>query len=200
MRFLSFSNHENGDPRQDISKWSTICSTFSRSGWSVGRSASLAKGGTSKKRPSLHLHKVPTRSNKVSPRTLLWAKRFVLEILGRPSYIPHLHLHVYFTSHRNYPLISALRYIIETCYYTHNSAPCGWLSKLIWMLLTPTFRPNSVIWRHAMESGQQGTLPKCIHIVLLIRIKCWDGIGKEKANVLQVQQSLVRVMIGLQAV
>jgi hypothetical protein len=29
----------------------------------------LSKGGTSKKRPSPHLHKVPTRSNKVSPRT-----------------------------------------------------------------------------------------------------------------------------------
>jgi hypothetical protein len=42
----------------------------SRSGWSVVRIASLFKGGTSKKRPSPHLHKVPTRSNKVSPRTL----------------------------------------------------------------------------------------------------------------------------------
>jgi hypothetical protein len=37
---------------------------FSRSGCSVVRSASLAKGGTSKKRPSPHLHKVPNRSNK----------------------------------------------------------------------------------------------------------------------------------------
>jgi hypothetical protein len=44
--------------------------TFSRSGWSVVSSASLAKGGTSKKRPSSHLHEVPTRGNKVSPRTL----------------------------------------------------------------------------------------------------------------------------------
>jgi hypothetical protein len=69
MRFLGFSNHENGAPRQEISKWSTVCSTFSISGCSVLRSASLAKGGTSKKRPSPHLHKVPTRSNKVSPRT-----------------------------------------------------------------------------------------------------------------------------------
>jgi hypothetical protein len=34
------------------------------------RSASLAKGGTSRKRPSVHLHKVPTQSNKVSPQTL----------------------------------------------------------------------------------------------------------------------------------
>jgi len=31
--------------------------------WRVVRSASLAKEGTSKKRPSPHLHKVPTRSN-----------------------------------------------------------------------------------------------------------------------------------------
>jgi hypothetical protein len=42
----------------------------SGSGWSVVRSASLSKGGTSKKRPSPHLHKVPTQSNKMSPRTL----------------------------------------------------------------------------------------------------------------------------------
>jgi hypothetical protein len=43
-----------GASRQEISKWSTVCSTFSRSGWSVVRSTSLAKGGTSKKRPSPH--------------------------------------------------------------------------------------------------------------------------------------------------
>jgi hypothetical protein len=48
----------------------TTITPFSRSGCSVVRSASLAKGGTLKKRPSPHLHKVPTRSNKVSPRTL----------------------------------------------------------------------------------------------------------------------------------
>jgi hypothetical protein len=69
MRFLGFSNHEKGAPRQEISKWSTVCSTFSRSGWSVVRTASLAKGGTSKKRLSPRPHKVPTRSNKVSPQT-----------------------------------------------------------------------------------------------------------------------------------
>jgi hypothetical protein len=46
-----------------------VCSNFSRSGCSVVRSASLAKGGTSKERPSPHLQKIPTRSNKVSPRT-----------------------------------------------------------------------------------------------------------------------------------
>jgi hypothetical protein len=63
MRFLGFSNHEKGTPMQEISKWSTVCSTFSRSGWSVVRSALLANGGTSKKRPSPHLHKVPTRSS-----------------------------------------------------------------------------------------------------------------------------------------
>jgi hypothetical protein len=60
---------KNGSPRQEISKWSTVCSTFSRSGWSVVRNISLTKGGTSKKRPSPHLHEVPTRSNTVSPRT-----------------------------------------------------------------------------------------------------------------------------------
>jgi hypothetical protein len=50
MRFLGLSNHEKRAPRQEISKWSTVCSRFSRSGWSVVRSTSLAKGGTSKKR------------------------------------------------------------------------------------------------------------------------------------------------------
>jgi hypothetical protein len=69
-QFLGLSDHEKGAQRQEISKWSTVCSTSSRSGWSVVRSASLAKGGTSKKRPSPHLHKVPSRSNKVSPWTL----------------------------------------------------------------------------------------------------------------------------------
>jgi hypothetical protein len=43
--------------------------TFSKSGWSVVGGASPAKGGTSKKRPLPHLHKVATRSNKASPRT-----------------------------------------------------------------------------------------------------------------------------------
>jgi hypothetical protein len=70
MRFLGFSSHKKGAPRQETSKWSTVWNKFSRSGWSVVRNASLAKGGTSKKRPSPHLHKVLTRSNKVSPRTL----------------------------------------------------------------------------------------------------------------------------------
>jgi hypothetical protein len=69
MRFMGFSNHEKGAPRQEISKWSTVCSTFTKSGWSVVRSALLDKGSASKKRPSLLLHKVPTRGNKVSPRT-----------------------------------------------------------------------------------------------------------------------------------
>jgi hypothetical protein len=59
-----------GALRQEISKLSMVCSTFSRSRWSVIRSASLSKGDTSKKRPSLHLHKVPTRSNRVSPQTI----------------------------------------------------------------------------------------------------------------------------------
>jgi hypothetical protein len=47
----------------------TTVTPFSRSGWRVVRSASLAKGGTSKRRPSPHLHKVQNR-NKVSPRNL----------------------------------------------------------------------------------------------------------------------------------
>jgi hypothetical protein len=33
MRFLGFSNREKGAQRQEISKWSTVCRTFSRSKW-----------------------------------------------------------------------------------------------------------------------------------------------------------------------
>jgi hypothetical protein len=51
----------------------TTVTPSSISGWGVVRSASLAKGCTSKKRPSSHLHKFPTRNNKVSPRTLQMA-------------------------------------------------------------------------------------------------------------------------------
>jgi hypothetical protein len=39
MRFMGFSDHEKGTLRHEISKGSTVCSTFSRSGWSVLRSA-----------------------------------------------------------------------------------------------------------------------------------------------------------------
>jgi len=41
--------------------------------WSVVRNASLAKGGTSKKRSSPHLHIVSIQSNKVSPWILQMA-------------------------------------------------------------------------------------------------------------------------------
>jgi hypothetical protein len=69
MRFLGLFNHERELRGQNrlFRLQQTVCSTFSRSGWSVVRSTSLSKGGTSKERPSSHLHKVPTRSNKVSP-------------------------------------------------------------------------------------------------------------------------------------
>jgi hypothetical protein len=101
MRFLGFSCHEKGASRQEISKWSTVCSTFSRNGRSVVRSASLANGGTSKKRPSPHLHKVPTRSNKVSPRNFqmalvpltwgMWAGESTKFSNGtRTSYVRHV--------------------------------------------------------------------------------------------------------------
>jgi hypothetical protein len=97
MRFLGFSNHEKGAPREETSKWSTVCSTFSRSGWSVVRGTSVANGGTSKNRPSLHLHKVQTRSNKMSPRTFqtalvryqrshIWTRgTFDLELIKRET-------------------------------------------------------------------------------------------------------------------
>jgi hypothetical protein len=46
-------------------------------------------GGTSKKRPSPHLHKVPTRSNKVNPRTFQTA----LVSAVSPMKIPWRFLH-----------------------------------------------------------------------------------------------------------
>jgi hypothetical protein len=61
MLFLGFCNHEKGALKQEISKSSTAHSTFLRSGWSIVRSASLAKLGTLKKRPSSYLHKVLTQ-------------------------------------------------------------------------------------------------------------------------------------------
>jgi hypothetical protein len=67
--FWTFSAFKKGSPRLEISKLSTVCSTFSGRGRSVVGSASLAKGCTSKKIPSPHLHKFPTQSNKASPRT-----------------------------------------------------------------------------------------------------------------------------------
>jgi hypothetical protein len=43
------------------------------------KSASLAKGGTSKKRPSPHLRKALTRNNKASPQT------FQMALVAPPS-------------------------------------------------------------------------------------------------------------------
>jgi hypothetical protein len=64
----------------------TACSTYSRSEWSVVRSASLAKGSTSKNRPSPHLHRVPARSNKVSPP--IFQTALVLSTLDSGWFLP----------------------------------------------------------------------------------------------------------------
>jgi hypothetical protein len=73
MLFLAIFNHEKGALRKEILKWSTVCSTVLRNRWSVVRSALLAKGGTLKKRPSPHLHKVLSQSNKVSTQNFQMA-------------------------------------------------------------------------------------------------------------------------------
>jgi hypothetical protein len=95
MRFVGFSNNEKGAPKQEISKWSTVCSAFSRSGWSVLRSASLGKGGTSKKRPSPHLHKVPTRNNKASPRTFQTALVHFLDKTITEEDLSYMHMYLF---------------------------------------------------------------------------------------------------------
>jgi hypothetical protein len=73
------------------SSFKTTVTPFSRSDWSIVRRASLAKEGTSKKRPSPHLHKVPTRSNKVSARTLQTAlvHSLVCVCVGGGSFITY---------------------------------------------------------------------------------------------------------------
>jgi hypothetical protein len=76
MRFLGFSTMKRKLRGKKFRKWSTVCTTFLRSGWSVVRSASLAKGGTSRKRPSPHLHKFR-----------LGVIRWIHELCKRPSYI-----------------------------------------------------------------------------------------------------------------
>jgi hypothetical protein len=90
LRFLSFSNHEKGTLRKDILRWSTVCNTFSRSGWSIVRSASLAKGDTLEKILSLHLHRVLTQSNKVSLQSLQMALVFKYSVVSHTI----LHGHV----------------------------------------------------------------------------------------------------------
>jgi protein gp37 len=72
----------------------TVCSMFLRSVWSVIRSASLAKGGTSKKRPSPHLHKVPTRNNMVSPRTFQTALVYNIKCQEMARKIIHIFIYI----------------------------------------------------------------------------------------------------------
>jgi hypothetical protein len=74
MRFLGISNHEKGAPRQEISKWSTVCSTFSTSGWSVVSSA-----------PPREVIRKGDR-HRTSTKFRLGVIRLVYEIFKRPSY------------------------------------------------------------------------------------------------------------------
>jgi hypothetical protein len=66
------------------SSFKTTVTPISRSGCSVVRSASLAKWGTSKTRPSPHLQKVPTRNNKVG--TWSFQKALVSAAQNRAHY------------------------------------------------------------------------------------------------------------------
>jgi hypothetical protein len=56
------------------------------------RSASLAKGSISKKRPLPHLYKVPTRSNKVSPHTFQTALIYAETLLNQRAVLITLYL------------------------------------------------------------------------------------------------------------
>jgi hypothetical protein len=82
MRFLDFSNHEKGAPKQEISKWSTVCSsTFSRSGWSVIRSACLARDVLRKR-----------DRHRTSTKFRLGVISWIHQICERPSCIAHVSL------------------------------------------------------------------------------------------------------------
>jgi hypothetical protein len=76
-----------------ISKGSTVCSTYSRSGWSGVRSASLAKGSNSKKRPSLHLHKVPSRNTLQT--ALIRAGNCILTFAALFFYIIYTYIYIF---------------------------------------------------------------------------------------------------------
>jgi hypothetical protein len=102
MRFLGSSNHEKGAPRQKISKWSMVCSTFPRRGWSVEK-----------------LHRLPreilrkTDRHRTSTKFRLREIRWVHKLFKRPSYIKSC-LYIYtlyprsiiFTSWRRLPWFS----------------------------------------------------------------------------------------------
>jgi hypothetical protein len=70
MRFLGFSTMKREFLGKKFRTDQRSAARFREVGGALLRSALFAKGGTSKKRPSPHLHKVLTRSNKVNPRTL----------------------------------------------------------------------------------------------------------------------------------
>jgi hypothetical protein len=76
------SIHEKGAPKQEISKWWTVCSTFSRNGWSVVRCASLSKGGT----PKIDRHRTSTKFR-------LGVIRWIRELYKRSSFINPKCLH-----------------------------------------------------------------------------------------------------------
>jgi hypothetical protein len=84
---------------QEILKWLMVCSMFSRSRWSIVRSASLAKGGTLKKRPSPHLHKF-----------WLGVIQWVHELYKLPSYINYFPL---FYFHMKYELYGHVHTVIK---------------------------------------------------------------------------------------
>jgi hypothetical protein len=74
LGFLGFFNHKKGVPKREISKWSTVYRAFSRSGWSVVRSACL---------PSELLRK--RDRHRTSTKFRLGVIRWLYELYKRPS-------------------------------------------------------------------------------------------------------------------
>jgi hypothetical protein len=141
MGFLVFSNHEKRAPGQEISKWSTVCSTFSRRRWSVVSSASLAKGGTSKKRLSPHLHKVPARINKVSPRTLQTALTYSVTTQKIAPWTKHC----------------PQCYNYGTCLLLKSTCPDSKVNKQTCLSLSSDFQSLNTSGTHSVEDHQLST-------------------------------------------
>jgi hypothetical protein len=169
---------------------------FSRSGWSVLRSGSLAMGGTSKRRPSPHLHKVPTRSNKVSPRTfktalinslLLWTLEFVT-VFTKVSYLEPHHTLTQFLWRSTRIFLSLLCLSLWSCpwgfptktvYTLLNSAHIKWSANLtLHALITLIFGEKNklsissnailhVFFLRSIQSQHLMKRPKCSHVLQL---------------------------------
>jgi hypothetical protein len=130
-------------------QWLAAC--FLRNGWSIVRSASLAKGGALKKRPSLHLHKVLTLSNKASPQTLQTA--FVHWVMTVEHVHCLVHLDIILTENGclDYAPPTYSESIVERCFCYWQSYHSLWVNMEIAWLSKPSVSYCINTWCHDLE-------------------------------------------------